>query len=84
MLQVRKKDGRLEEFDRQKIFAGLQNAGAATEDVEQITAQIEEWAQNVAVEEVISSAEVRTKVLELLSETDATAAANFEAYQKPI
>lgn len=82
MLQVRKKDDRLEDFDRGKILAGLQNAGVAAEDAEQMTARVEEWAQNATVEEVISSAEIKTKLLELLRETDPTAAATFEAYKK--
>lgn len=83
-LQVQKKDGSLQPFDRNKISAGLIKSGASATEAESITSQVEAWAQGAAQNGVIKSLEVRAKVLELLRGVNPTAAAAFEAYQKPV
>lgn len=81
-LQVRKKDGRLELFDRKKMTTGIQLAGSSPEEAEGITSQVEGWAQSAAIDGVISSSELRTKVLELLRAANPTAATTFEQFRK--
>lgn len=83
-MQVEKKDGRLEDFDRGKISRGIAAAGASSETAEAIATEVESWVTGAATEGVISTAEIRDKVLELLRAQDPTAATNFEQYQKPV
>lgn len=80
-MQVRKKDGRLEDFDRGKISRGIVAAGASSEIAEAIATEVENWTK--AAGETITTAEIRNRVLELLGAQDPTAATGFEQYQKP-
>jgi len=81
-LKVRKNDGRIEPFDRGKMAAGFQRSGASPGEAEGIASQVESWAQNAAIDGIISSAELRTKVLELLRASNPTVATNFEQFRK--
>lgn len=82
-LQVQKKDGRLEAFDRTKVLSGIVKSGASREEAESIATQIETWAQATAQNGVIGSLEIRGKALEILQSVNPKAAASFESYQKP-
>lgn len=82
-LQVQKKDGTLEPFDRSKISAGIVNSGATPQQAESITSQVEAWASGVAQKGVVKSADIRVKVLELLKEVNPNIVAAFEGFQKP-
>jgi len=83
-LQVEKKDGRLEAFDRSKIINGILKSGAAQEEAENIANQVENWAKSTAVNGVIKTMDIGTKVLELLNMIDPAAAAAFQTYKKPV
>lgn len=83
-LQVQKKDGSLESFDRNKIKNGLIKSGASEAEAESIASQAETWAQTAAVNNIVKTADIRTKVLELLRSANPTVAASFEAYRKPV
>lgn len=83
-VKVQKKDGQLEDFDRNKVSQGIIKSGAATEQAENITAQVEVWAQTTAVNGVIGASEIRMKVLELLRSVNPEAAASYEAYRKTV
>lgn len=83
-LKVRKNDGSLEDFDRAKISNGAMKSGATAEQAEQVASQVEAWAQTAAVDSIIGTAEIRTKLLEVLRALNPQAAAAFEAYQKPV
>jgi len=82
MLKVQKKDGTLEDFDRNKILNGLLKSGSTPEEAESLTTQVESWVSGTAVNETINSTDIRTKVLELLKTVNPTAAGNFENYKK--
>lgn len=81
-IKVQKKDGQLEDFDRNKIIQGIIKSGATPEQAETVTSQIEVWVQSAAVEGVIVSGELRNKVFEFLRAVNPEAAASFEAYRK--
>jgi transcriptional regulator NrdR family protein len=83
-IKVQKNDGQLEDFDRSKVSAGAVNSGASSEEAETIAAQVETWAQGTAVDGVIKSSDIRTKVLELLRSINPGAAATFEMYKKTV
>lgn len=81
-IKVEKKDGRLEDFDRNKVSSGVVKSGVSPEEAENIATQIETWSQGAAVDGVVKATDIRAKVLELLRSVDPEAAASFEAYKK--
>lgn len=83
-VKVQKKDGRLEDFNRTKIFTGIIKSGASPEEAENITKQIEVWAPTAAQNGVLKSEEIKIKLLEILRTVNSGAAAAFEAYKKVI
>ena len=81
-VQVKKKDGQLEAFDRSKIINGLVKSGASSEEAESIASQIETWAQAAAADGVVDSSDIKIKLLELLEIANPEAATSFRAYKK--
>lgn len=82
-VQVKKRDGRLEDFDRTKIVNGLLKAGADSKEAENIAGQIESWSFSAAKDGIIGSSEIKAKAIELVQPMNPKAAAAFQAYQKP-
>jgi len=82
-VKVQKKDGRLEDFDRKKIINGVVKSGATPQQAEEVVRQVEAWLPTAAVNGVVSSMAIRSKVLEALRMLNPAAAASFEAYRKP-
>ena len=82
-VKVEKKDGTQEPWVRDKLVQGMVKAGATLDQAQGIANQVEEWVANTAVNGVIKTDDVRTKVLELLEASNPTAKAAFEAYKKP-
>lgn len=80
-MQVKKRDGRLEEFDREKLKRGLVAAGIEDEKTEELTSQLEQWAQDAATDEVIESQAIWEKMVEVLEETDPDSASRYKAYR---
>ena len=83
MYKVEKKGGAQEDFDRNKILAGIVAAGGTMEDAEKVATEIENWLPEMAVNNVVRSADIRTKGLEIFRNVNPKAAEMFEAYQKP-
>lgn len=81
-MQVKKKDGQLEDLDRGKISRGIVAAGASQETSDAIAIEVESWADGVATDEIVSGIQIRDKVLELLRVQNPTAATSFEQYRK--
>ena len=81
-MQVKKKDGSLEDFDRGKISRGVVTAGASPETAEAVVTEVESWAGSTTTEGGIATTEIRNKVLELLRLQDPAAATRFEEYRK--
>lgn len=82
-VKVQKKDGRLEDFDRNKVMNGVVKSGATPEQTEEVVRQVEAWLPTAAVNGVVSSMAIRSKVLEVLRGLNPQAAVTFEAYKKP-
>jgi len=82
MYKFMKKDGSLEDFDRNKIVAGVIKAGASPEDAEKVAAAVEAGLPADAAVPV-KYLDVRAKVLEVLGTVNPTAATAFATYQKP-
>lgn len=84
MYKVEKKGGIQEDFDRNKIVAGIIAAGGTMEDAEKVATGIEESLPDMAVNNVVRSADLRTKGLEIFRNVNPEAAEKFESYQKPV
>lgn len=82
MYKFMKKDGTLEDFDRNKIVGGVVKAGGTPEEAERVASAIEAWLPAAAAS-VVKSQDVRTKVLEILGTVNPATVASFETYQKP-
>lgn len=82
MFKVQKKDGTLEDFDKQKIVDGVVKAGASPEDGQKVADAIEAWLPTVAKEDVVDSMDIRSKGLEVLKEVNPDVAAQFESFKK--
>lgn len=81
-MQVEKRDGRLEEFDRAKIVRAVTAAGLSAGDAEALASEVETWATEVAEEGVISSLKIRNRVADLLQERATEAADRYQEYRK--
>ena len=81
-MQVQKKDGSFEDFDRSKISGGVVKAGGTLDQGEAIATQVENWAQEAVVEGVVRASDIRTKVTELFQAANPEAGAAFGSYQK--
>lgn len=77
MLQVQKKDGRIEDFDKSKIAGVLGRVGVGPDEAQKVADQVEAWAQTLGGGP-IKTADIRNKVLELISPEAATAYREFE------
>jgi len=66
MYKVLKKDGSLEDFDRNKIINGVVKAGASQEEAEKLANEIEAWLPTVAQDNVVKAIDIRNKGLEIL------------------
>lgn len=82
MYVVAKKDGSLEDFDRQKIIDGVIRAGASPEDAEKVADAIEAWLPEAAENNTVNSTDIRTKGLEVLSTVNPEIAAQFKSFKK--
>lgn len=80
-IKVQKKDGSMAAYDRIKILASVTNAGATPEQAEQIANGVETWAVN-ATTGTITTADIRSKVLELLNPVNPSAAQAYGSYVK--
>lgn len=84
MYKVQKKNGTLEEFNKNKILNGLVKAGASMEDAQKILEGIEAWLPKTQVNGIVKSADIRTKGLEILEVVNPDVAKGFRSYQKPL
>ena len=82
-IRVQKKDGRLEEFDANKIRQSLIAAGATDQETENITQEVENWATVNAAKGFVRTVAIREKILSSLRLVNPQATAAFESYQKP-
>lgn len=82
MVQIIKKDGSLETFDKSKISMGLTHAGLLVSDANVIADEVEQWLPQIIEEDKVDSFVIRDRVVELLEERDPEAAKRFIEYKK--
>ncbi|HUV72568.1 MAG TPA: ATP cone domain-containing protein [Clostridia bacterium] len=84
MYKVRKKDGREEDFERSKLVNSVLSAGGKQEEAEKVAAEVEAWLPTAAVNGLVDSQAIRSKVLEVLKPLSPVVADKFEAYKKQV
>lgn len=81
MKKVIKRDGQIEEFQKEKIKKVVQAAGLNEKEAKKLAEKISTWIEKHE-KDSLSSLEIRDKVLEDLRKRDKYAAGLFEWYQK--
>lgn len=81
-VKVQKKDGRIEEFDEEKLKKSVLAAGATDSQSQLVTQEMQEWLYNVALEEIVDTQTIRGKVAKSLAEKNPKAAKNYQGYRK--
>ena len=81
-IQVRKKDGSLENWSYDKLLASITKAGVPLEKAKGTASSVEEWAQGSAENGILNSSDIRGKAIELLREVDSEAAEKYETFKK--
>jgi len=81
VLQVQKKDGSSQDYDRRKLLTSLIRAQATPEQAMRVATDIETWlvSQNL---QVVQSDVIKARIIEDLKRVNPDAAHNYEAYKK--
>ena len=81
-IKVEKKDGRVEFWSYDKVLLSIEKAMIPLKKAEELASGIEKWAKKQAKKGVITSAEIRDKVITLLSQADPVAAESYRLFKK--
>lgn len=81
-IQVRKRDGTLENFEMEKLEKSIRAADAGSETAHSIASEIEKWLPKVATNNIVQSSTLRGKILQLLRPQNPKAALSFEQYKE--
>lgn len=77
MIKVIKKDGSIENFQREKIVRACEGCGASREDADMIASEVEEEAYDG-----IKTSEIRNKILKKLKVIDPNLVKMWIEYEK--
>lgn len=81
-IQVRKKDGSLQDWSHDKLLTSISKAGVPSEKAESLVSDVEKWAQASAEDNIVGSSEIRGRIIEILREADSAAAEKYETHKK--
>lgn len=81
-MKIQKKDGRIEEFDKEKLRKSVLAAGATQDQAQLVTSEVENWLYSVGSEEIIGTQAIRNKVIDSLAEKNPKAVENYRGYKK--
>ena len=82
-IKVKKRDGKVEVWDYNKILTSIGKSMVPLKKAEEVATSIEKWIKEEAAKGIVTSTQVRDKVIEVLKEIDPVAADNYQAYKKP-
>lgn len=77
MVNVEKRNGKMEQFQRVKVIVSVRKAGATEEAAQKIADEVES-----KVHEGMSTSKIKKLVLAMLQKQSTKAAASFRAYKK--
>lgn len=81
-MKVQKRDGNLEDFDQEKIARVMVAAGLTPEQATEIATTIASWSQAQAADTILSTYQIREKLLELLTPTYPAVANLYAWYEQ--
>ena len=81
MLQIQKKDGSSQDYDRRKLLTSLIRAQATPEQAMRVATDIETWLVSLNVQ-VVKSEEIKKRIVEDLNKVNPDAAHAYEVYKK--
>ncbi len=82
MFKVQKRDGRFENFERNKVLIGALKSGANNAEAEKLVSKVESLLPTIATHGVVKSQAIRAKILELLRTINPKVGSSFEYYRK--
>ncbi|OGM16026.1 hypothetical protein A2V56_01450 [Candidatus Woesebacteria bacterium RBG_19FT_COMBO_42_9] len=83
VLQIQKKDGSSQDYDRRKLLTSLIRAQATPEQAMRVATDIETWlvSQNI---QVVKSDDIKARIMEDLNKINPDAAHAYEVYKKAV
>jgi len=82
-LKVKKKNGSVENFNREKLMKSLKKAGMESkENVEKVAKQVTSFVREKAKQGAVETSRIRGKVLEQMRTLNKGAAEKFEKFTK--
>jgi transcriptional regulator NrdR family protein len=81
-LQVKKRDGTIESWNYDKILNSVMKAGLPLEKSQSLVTEIENWAKSSSKDKIISSIDIRDKIIEVMKRIEPMTASVYEAYRK--
>ncbi len=81
-LAVLKRDGTTEDWDLEKVRRSIVNSGGTPEESDAITKLIEIWAHRFAENNIVKSADIKSKVIEIMKAVNSAFTQAYEEYQK--
>jgi len=81
VLQIQKKDGSSQDYDRRKLLTSLIRAQATPEQAMRVATDIESWLVSLNVQ-VVKSEEIKARIVEDLNKINPDAAHAYEVYKK--
>ena len=81
VIQITKRDGSVEEWSFDKLLSSVTKAGLPMDKGELLAKQIEEWLKNQSLK-IVSSTDIRDKVIEIMKVMEPMTASVYEAYRK--
>lgn len=82
IIKVEKRDGDLEDWNFDKSLLSIGKSMIPMKKATQIASRVEKWAKKKAKKGVITSIELRDKIIEILKEEDPIAAESYKSYKK--
>jgi transcriptional regulator NrdR family protein len=82
LMQVLKRNGSEQPFDKSKIAEAVKSAGGTEEESVRVADKIESWAVETAVNNQIASTEILSKVRDELTTMNPEVATKFQSFVK--
>lgn len=83
IINIKKRDGVLEEWNYDKVLTSIEKAMIPLQKAEQVANSVEKWIKESSAKGQVTSTQVRDKIIELLAEVDPVASENYKVYKKP-
>ncbi len=83
-MKVKKKNGSVEDFNREKLMNSLRKAGMESkENVEKVATEVTNFVREKAKQGTVETSRIRGKVLEQMRAVNEGAAEKFKSFVKP-